>query len=163
MNRITDPGLLQDALSRLPHGRAFRFVDVLDALAPGEAGTGRYTVRGDEPFLAAHFPGCPMMPGVILIEAIAQLGGVVCQSDPAHPPMDDLRLTAVRNARILGAAVPGNALRLEVRVDGRMAGLVQVSGTVHVDDPDDAETQRLLASAGVTLSGRVQEPLQVEE
>ena len=146
-----DPALLEEALRRLPHGRDFRFLDALEQLEPGKSGTARYTVRGDEPFLAAHFPGRPMLPGVILVEAIAQLGGVVCQCDPAHAPLADLRLTAIRKAKILGAAVPGDGLRIHVTIEGRMAGLVQVTGNVHASTTPGQES--LLASATVSLSG----------
>src|SRR5665647_1339587 len=98
---------LQRALLALPHGPSFRFLDELLSLSPGREACGLYRVRGDEAFLPGHFPGNPMMPGVILIEAIAQLGGVVVQTDPELPAMSDLRLTGVRAAKILGAAVPG--------------------------------------------------------
>lgn len=137
---------LQAALSALPHGPSFRFVDELVSLEGGVEGRGVYRVRGDEAFLEGHFPGNPMMPGVVLIEAIAQLGGVVAQSDPVHPPLADLRLTGVRAAKILGAAVPGELLQLRARVEGRMGGLVQIEGEV-------AGPQGVLATAKVTLSG----------
>ena len=137
---------LRLALENLPHGPSFRFVDELRALVPGREGFGIYRISGTEEFLAGHFPGHPMMPGVILIEAIAQLGGVVAQSDPEHAPLADLRLTAVRSAKILGAAVPGDMLEIDVRVEGRMGGLVQVAGTVSVGG-------RELAKATVSLSG----------
>ena len=137
---------LQTALLALPHGPSFRFVDELKALVPGREANAIYQVRGDEAFLAGHFPGQPMMPGVILIEAIAQLGGVVVQSDPDHPAMADLRLTGVRAAKILGAAVPGNVLEIRATVEGRLGGLVQIEGEVRV-------ASGLLASAKITLSG----------
>ncbi len=98
---------LMSELDALPHGPEFRFVDELVSLDPGKQAVGRYLIRGDEGFLAGHFPGNPLMPGVILIEAIAQLGGVVAQSDPEVAPLDNLLLTGVRGAKILGAAVPG--------------------------------------------------------
>lgn len=135
-----------DALAGLPHGPSFRFVDALLTLIPGQRGEGKYLVRGDEPFLAGHFPGNPLMPGVILIEALAQLGGVVAQSDPAHPALADLKLAAVRGARITGSAVPGEVLTLFAEVTGRMGGLVQVEGEVRV-------AQRVVLRAQVTLSG----------
>lgn len=77
---------LVQALRALPHGPEFRFLDRLLALDPGRSGRAEYTLRGDEPFLRGHFPGQPLLPGVLLIEAAAQLAGVVAQSDPDVPP-----------------------------------------------------------------------------
>lgn len=134
------------ALSSLPHGPEFRFVDTLVAMEPGKSALGHYLVRGDESFLAGHFPGNPMMPGVILIEAIAQLGGVVAQSDTSQRPLDDLRLAGVANAKITGPALPGELLEIQVEIEGRMGSLIQVKGRV-------ATGGRKLASAKVTLSG----------
>ena len=136
----------RDPLAALPHGPEFRFVDALDSLEPGKSASARYTVRGDEAFLAGHFPGNPLMPGVILIEAIAQLGGVVAQSDPEIPPLANLLLTGVRGAKILGAARPGETLRIRAEVEGRLGGMIQVSGEVTVGE-------RVLATAKVMLSG----------
>lgn len=138
----------ENALNNLPHGKSFRFVDTLTSLLPGQEAAATYQVRGDEAFLEGHFPGNPMMPGVILIEAIAQLGGVVAQTDPDVPGLADLRLTGVRAAKILGAAVPGDMLELRAKVEGRMGGLVQIDGEVTL-------AGRTLATARVTLSGTV--------
>ena len=93
---------LQSALQSLPHGPSFRFLDELLSLHPGREAVALYRVRGDEAFLEGHFPGHPMMPGVILIEAIAQLGGVVVQTDPENPPMSDVRLTGVAGKVVKG-------------------------------------------------------------
>ena len=137
---------LAHALSSLPHGPEFRFVDALTRLDPGKEGSGTYLVKGTEAFLAGHFPGQPLMPGVILLEAIAQLGGVVVQTDPDQPPLKDLRLTAIRAAKILGAALPGETLILRAKVEGRLGNLVQIEGDV-------TGPNGLLASAKVALSG----------
>ncbi len=134
------------ALLALPHGPSFRFVDGLRSLNAGREAAAFYRVRGDEAFLEGHFPGNPMMPGVILIEAIAQLGGVVVQTDPEIPAMADLRLTGVRAAKILGAAVPGDLLEIRAKVEGRLGGLVQIEG--EVSGPGG-----VLATVKVTLSG----------
>lgn len=139
---------LHAALQALPHGRSFRFIDELRSLDPGREATAFYQVRGDEPFLEDHFPGNPMLPGVILIEAIAQLGGVVVQSDTEHPAMSDLRLTGVRGAKILGAGLPGELLEIHAKVEGRLGGLAQVGGEVR-------GPRGILATAKVTLSGKL--------
>jgi 3-hydroxyacyl-[acyl-carrier-protein] dehydratase len=136
------------ALAHLPHGPEFRFLDELVRLEPGEAGAGQYTVRGDEPFLRGHFPGQPLFPGVLLIEAAAQLAGVVAQSDPRFAPMPGLKLTALRNVKIAGTARPGEVIRLEVRISGRLGNLVQAQVTATVGD-------RMVMQGDLTLSGEV--------
>lgn len=141
---MSDP--LKTALDRLPHGPEFRFVDRLVALVPGKSGTGEYRVRGDESFLKGHFPGEPIMPGVILIEACAQLAGTVAQSDPSIPPLAHLKLTAIRGVKILGTARPGDCVQLDCQVSGRMAGLIQASVTATVEG-------RKILSGEVTLTG----------
>ena len=137
---------MEIALARLPHGPEFRFVDRLLELEPGVRGVGEYRVRGDEPFLRGHFPGEPLMPGVLLVEAAAQLAGVVAQSDPAIPPLSGLKLTALRNVKILGAAHPGKTVRLEARVVGRLGGLIQAQATASVGSVP-------LLQAELTLAG----------
>jgi 3-hydroxyacyl-[acyl-carrier-protein] dehydratase len=132
---------MQDALSRLPHGPEFRFVDRLLALNPGKEGVGAYLVRGDEPFLRGHFPGEPVLPGVILIEAVAQLAGVVAQSDPAIPPLAGLKLTALRAAKILGSVRPREEVRLEAWITGRLGGLIQARGRASVSDREVLVTE----------------------
>ena len=137
---------LQSALRHLPHGPEFRFVDRLFSLIPGKEGVGEYRVRGDEPFLRGHFPGEPLMPGVLLVEAAAQLAGVVAQSDPAIAPLPGLKLTALRNVKILGTAKPGEVLRVEAQLTGRMGNLVQAQTKAMVGG-------KLVLSADLTLSG----------
>jgi 3-hydroxyacyl-[acyl-carrier-protein] dehydratase len=122
------------ALSSLPHGPEFRFLDRLTRLDGGKSGEGEYRVRGDEPFLRGHFPGAPIFPGVLLVEAAAQLAGVVAQSDPAIPPLKGLKLTALRNVKILGAVKPGQTLQVRAEVTGRLGNLVQARALVTVND-----------------------------
>jgi len=141
------PDPLIAALGRLPHGPEFRFLDRLLTLDPGKSGTGEYTVRGDELFLRGHFPGQPLFPGVLLVEAAAQLAGVVAQSDPEIAPLPGLKLTALRAVKILGAAKPGDVLRLEARLIARLANLVQARATVAVK-------QHIVMQGELTLSGQ---------
>ncbi len=134
------------ALASLPHGAEFRFLDRLLHLEPGKAGTGEYTVRGDEPFLRGHFPGQPIFPGVLLVEAAAQLAGVVAQSDPANPPLAGLKLTALRGVKILGTAKPGETIKLHAEITGRLVNLVQARATAAVSG-------NTILLAELTLSG----------
>jgi len=134
------------ALNLLPHGAEFRFVDRLLGLEPGKSGVGEYRVRGDEPFLRGHFPGEPIFPGVLLVEAAAQLAGVVAQTDPRIPPLHGLKLTAMRGIKILGTARPGEAIQLEARILHRLANLVQAQVNASVNG-------QLVMQGELTLSG----------
>lgn len=131
MTAMADP--LAEALNLLPHGPEFRFVDRLVSLVPGKKGVGEYLVRGDEFFLRGHFAGDPLFPGVLLIEAAAQLAGVVAQNDPAIPPLPGLKLTALRAVKILGTARPGEAVRVEAGVTARMGSLIQAKAQAFVE------------------------------
>ncbi len=137
--------LLATALALLPHGPEFRFVDRLTALEPGVRGEGEYTVRGDEPFLRGHFPGDPMMPGVLLVEAAAQLAGIVAQSDPNHAPMPGLKLTALRGVKILGTARPGETICLRAELKARLGNLVHATATAMVGGNIVLQTEVTLA------------------
>ena len=137
---------LAAALQLLPHGPEFRFVDRLLSLTPGREGLGEYRVRGDEPFLRGHFPGEPLMPGVLLVEAAAQLAGIVAQTDPEIGPLDGLKLTAIRAAKITGSAQPGETIQLTARITGRLGPLIQAEGEVTLNG-------RVLLTATLVLSG----------
>jgi 3-hydroxyacyl-[acyl-carrier-protein] dehydratase len=133
----------------LPHGPEFRFLDEILALDPGKSGRAIFRLKGDEHFLRGHFPGAPIMPGVLMIEAVAQMAGVAAQSDPVIPGLPNLRLTAVRNAKILGTLAPGEAMEIEACVTGRLGNLIQAEGTVRTADAARVELLR----AQVTLAG----------
>lgn len=138
--------ILISALSALPHGDEFRFVDRLLELQPGISGVGEYLLRGNEMFLRGHFPGNPLMPGVLLVEALAQLAGVVAQSDPTVSPLLGLKLTAIRSVKILGSARPGESVQLRAEVMGRMGGLIQCRVIAEV-------LGRLVLQGEITLAG----------
>lgn len=137
---------MNDALKFLPHGPEFRFIERLTALEPGKTGSGEYTVRGDEPFLRGHFPGQPLFPGVLLVEAAAQLAGTVAQSDPQIAPLAGLKLTAMRGIKILGTARPGEVIHLEARVLSRLGNLIQAQVSTAVNG-------RIVMQGELTLSG----------
>jgi 3-hydroxyacyl-[acyl-carrier-protein] dehydratase len=124
---------MHEALKSLPHGPEFRFLDRLTGLDPGKSGSGEYTVRGDEPFLRGHFPGQPIFPGVLLVEAAAQLAGTVAQSDPQIPPLARLKLTAMRGIKILGTARPDEVIQLDAKILSRLGNLIQAQVVAKVN------------------------------
>ncbi len=81
-----------------------------------------------------------------MLEAVAQLAGTVAQSDPQIVPLEGLMLTAIRGVKILGSARPGQTIRIEAHVTGRLGNLIQAQGSVHVDG-------ELVLQAELTLSG----------
>lgn len=145
------PDLLQDALKSLPHGPEFRFLDRLLSLAPGKSGVGEYRVRGDEYFLRGHLPGEPIFPGVLLVEAGAQLAGVVAQNDPAVPPLPRLKLTALRAVKILGSARPGETVLIEASIIGRLGALVQAKATAFVAGVEVMSGELTLSGTAATI------------
>ena len=140
--------VLEEALKLLPHGPEFRFLDRLVSLVPGKEGVGEYHVRGDEPFLRGHFSDEPLFPGVLLVEAVAQLAGVVAQKDPTLPRRELLKLTALRAVKIRGSARPGETVLLDAAITGRLGSLIHAKVSAHL-----ADTQ--IMSAEITLSGAI--------
>jgi 3-hydroxyacyl-[acyl-carrier-protein] dehydratase len=140
--------LATKALEALPHGPEFRFLDRLVRLEPGKAGAGEYTVRTEDHFLKGHFPGNPLFPGVLLVEAAAQLAGTVAQSDPEFLPMPGLKLTAMKGVKIYGSAKPGEVIQLEAYITGRLGNLVQARTMAFVQ-------KQMVLQAEITLSGEV--------
>ena len=100
--------------------------------------------------MKAHFPGKPVMPAVILVEALAQLATIVSQSDARTATLTDLQLTAMKNVKIFDSAAPGDTLNLKTRIAGRLGNLIQVEGQVECEG-------RQLVTAQITLSGTLSE------
>jgi len=144
---MSSPVDLIQALSSLPHGSEFRFIDELVELNPGVSATAVWKLKGEEEFLRGHFPGAPLMPGVLMIEALAQLGGILVQTRPGEAPLKNLRLTAVRQIKILGSITPGQSLHLSGALQGMLGTLGQVSGEIR----DDAG--QVILTGAVTLAG----------
>jgi 3-hydroxyacyl-[acyl-carrier-protein] dehydratase len=105
-----------DPVGLLPHRPPFRFVDAVDELVPGQRVLARYHVTGDEAFLAGHFPGNPILPGVIQLEALAQAGAVALLSDERYAGSLPL-FGGVEDVRWRRLVRPGDELQLEVVMD----------------------------------------------
>jgi 3-hydroxyacyl-[acyl-carrier-protein] dehydratase len=144
------PEILLLAMKSLPHGPEFRFVDRMLSLTPGVKGVGEYRVRGDEYYLRGHLPGEPILPGVLLVEAGAQVAGMVAQEDPANPRWPQLKLTALRGVKILGSARPGDTLRIEAAITGILGSLIQAEVAAFIADKKVLSAELTLSGAGPT-------------
>ncbi|MDA0369883.1 MAG: 3-hydroxyacyl-ACP dehydratase FabZ [Actinomycetota bacterium] len=103
----------------LPHRPPFLFVDRLIELEPGRSATGEWSLSGDEWFFPGHFPGRPTLPGVLMCEAIAQLGAIAVLTVPEQTSRLPL-FGGLDSARFRRQVGPGDVLRLEVEL-GRMS------------------------------------------
>ena len=133
----------------LPHRDPFLFITELVAVEPGQSASGRWTLTGEEAFFAGHFPGRPTLPGVLMVEALAQLGGVAVLADPRFAGKLPL-FGGIERARFRRQVVPGDVLELEVTL-GRMsarAGKGTGTATVGGEVACQAELLFVLVDAG---------------
>jgi len=100
----------------LPHRPPFLFVDRLTALDPGVSATGTWSLTGDEWFFSGHFPGRPTLPGVLMCEAIAQVGAMAVLTDPKFAGKLPL-FGGLDSARFRRQVGPGDTLELQVELD----------------------------------------------
>lgn len=100
----------------LPHRYPFLFVDRVVELQKGKSIVGLKNVTVNEPFFQGHFPGKKIMPGVLIVEAMAQCGGVLLYHSLTNPERKFVVLSKIEQARFRRPVVPGDTLRLEVEL-----------------------------------------------
>ena len=117
----------------LPHRPPFLLVDRIIEMEPGKRIVGIKNVTMNEPFFVGHFPNFPVMPGVLIIEAMAQTGGVLALQDAAIGSDKLVLFAAIEEAKFRRPVVPGDQLRLELEVLQRHTSFARMKGKAYVD------------------------------
>lgn len=131
---------IKEIMNTIPHRQPFLLIDRVEEIVEGESVTAIKNVSYNEPFFAGHFPGEPVMPGVLIIEAMAQAGAVPILA------MDEFKgktayFGGIKNAKFKSKVVPGDVLRLEVKIEKlkKNAGIGQ--GVAYVGDKVAAQAE----------------------
>ncbi|MCE3223444.1 MAG: fabZ [Nitrospira sp.] len=119
--------------SILPHRYPFLLVDRIRELDPDRRIVGIKNVSINEPFFQGHFPGRPVMPGVLILEALAQVGGVLAFKSLGSVGRPVVYLTGIDGAKFRKPVVPGDLLRLEVDVIKKRPPFWKMQGKAFVD------------------------------
>lgn len=138
----TLPCMSADGLT--PHGPGFRFVDRFERTGPS-SGTGWKHLAGSEPFFADHFPGHPLMPGVLLVECAAQTAGVLWMEGKASR-RTPLFLASIDRFRILSPVHPGETVETRITLGKEFGSLVQIEAECRSGDRLVAQGQLVLSS-----------------
>ncbi len=135
----------------LPHRYPFLLVDRVVELEPGKRILAWKNVTGNEPFFQGHFPGHPVMPGVLVLEALAQTGGLLTQlsREAAGTPVSETMsyLVKIDAAKFSRMIVPGDRIELEVVLKRVIRNMAMYAGTARVDGETAACAEILCAEA----------------
>src|ERR671938_1564133 len=115
----------------LPHREPFLLIDEVLEVTPGVGAVARKTVREDEWYLAGHFPGRPIMPGVLIVEALAQTGAVAVLSEPENRGRLAL-FAGIDDCRFKRIVEPGDELELRCELDRARGPIGRGKATAHV-------------------------------
>ena len=105
----------QEIMEILPHRHPFLLIDTIEELEPGVRAVGRKNVTFNEPYFAGHFPGNPVMPGVLIVEALAQVGAVAILGQPEWKGKTAY-FAGINHAKFKQKVVPGDVLTLETEI-----------------------------------------------
>ena len=135
---------IKEIMKLLPHRQPFLLLDTVEELEPGKRAVARKCVTYNEPFFNGHFPKEPVMPGVLIIEAMAQTGAVAVLSLPEYRGKTGY-LGGIRSARFRGKVVPGDVLVLEVE-------MIRQKGPVGIGAAKAMVDGKIVAEAELTFA-----------
>ena len=133
---------VKEIMQILPHRYPFLLVDRIESLKEGEEIVGIKNVSVNEPFFVGHFPGNPIMPGVLIIEAMAQVGGVLAfHSSPKEWAGSLVYFMGIDKVRFRKPVVPGDQLRLKLTTIRQKQKVFKMRGEAYVDETLVAEAE----------------------
>jgi 3-hydroxyacyl-[acyl-carrier-protein] dehydratase len=134
---------IRDILEHLPHRYPFLLVDRILELDPGKRVVGLKNVTFNEPFFAGHFPHHPVMPGVLIIEALAQAAAMLAFTTAGRKPDDKtvIYFVGIDRARFKRPVVPGDQLMLHAELTRSVRGIWKFSAQAKVGDATVAEAE----------------------
>jgi 3-hydroxyacyl-[acyl-carrier-protein] dehydratase len=138
---------LNEMLLRLPHAFPFRMIDRILEIEKGKKATALKNVSIDEPYFSGHFPKDPVMPGVLILEAMAQTGGLAFQSSFESAGEGIPVLARVEDFRLRRKVIPGDQLIIEAEVLHIFSDLAKVKVLARVEGETVAEGTVVLAKA----------------
>ncbi len=133
-------------LKQLPHRYPFLLVDRVLELHPGESIRALKNVTFNEPFFSGHFPGRPVMPGVLIVEALAQAAGILAFVTGRVIPDENTKFyfAGIDKARFRKPVMPGDQLILTARVERALKGIWRFSATAYVGTDEVASAEMML-------------------
>lgn len=135
---------INEIMEVLPHRYPFLLVDKIEAMELEKKIVGIKNVSINEPFFQGHFPGHPIMPGVLIVEAMAQVGGILAfKSEPDKTDGSVVYFMGIDNARFRKPVLPGHQLRLELEVIKRRRAIWRFKGEAYVGEELVAEAEIL--------------------
>jgi 3-hydroxyacyl-[acyl-carrier-protein] dehydratase len=137
---------VREIMQIMPHRYPFLLVDRIESLKAGEEIVGIKNVTINEPFFAGHFPGNPIMPGVLIIEAMAQVGGILAfHSSPKEWAGSLVYFMGIDKVRFRKPVVPGDQLRLKLTTIRQKQRVFKMRGEAYVEDSLVAEAELMAA------------------